>query len=162
MPLMSICGPEKHADYSVRSDQRSLCKQPSVALWTRPTVGRDKVCHRGGCYVDLWWHWWHHFWEELIWNREAFIGWSISLRLQFIYVSEMLFHVFQDWNIKMSPMNQCWNQCRRHMLNGQSYSRQVYRRRTLYQKFSLLYRIERPNFLKAACQVATVSRERCE
>lgn len=31
MPPMSVCGPVKHADYSMTSDQRSFCKQPSAA-----------------------------------------------------------------------------------------------------------------------------------
>jgi len=31
MPLISLCGPQKHADYSVRRDQRSFCRRPSVA-----------------------------------------------------------------------------------------------------------------------------------
>lgn len=43
MSLISLCGLENHEDYSVLCDQRFYCERPSVALWTPPTTGQDKV-----------------------------------------------------------------------------------------------------------------------
>lgn len=114
MPLMSLCGPEKHADYSIRSDQRSFCKQPSAALWTPPTVGRKTKCllERKSSYVRLWWCWWHHFWEELIWTWEAFT-WVIHFTKDALHLCRR--NVFEDRNNKMTPTNHCWSQSRRHL-----------------------------------------------
>ena len=104
MPLISLRGPPKHADYFARSGQRSFCKRPSVALWTPPTAGGQSVSQRERVALwHLWRCWWHHFWEELIWTWEACARWFISPRTHFVCVAQMLFYVFKDGKYEEDP-----------------------------------------------------------
>ena len=115
MPLISLCGPKKHADYSARSDQRSFCKRPSVALWTPPTAGRDKVSH----------------WEKGLFcvtheDDDDFILTGTELNLRcfhlvihftkdalYLFCWNVCFYVFKDGDIKMTPTNCSWSQSKR-------------------------------------------------